>query len=309
MSGEQTKASTNRQNSAIADQSQPISSDETALRMQIARVTFWGSLIIVGTIAAISLAGVFLLRRQPEFPGLPESASVQQTLDYLEMKNQLERVYNEERKETLQWVTTSTFPMISTWVGTVLAFYFSSGAFTTAAKASQSTNEGYQRLVERTTATLALGAGATKGDLEKLKNRKLSDEITGLTFAENKLDSSLQDVIDKFRSHSRSRLLIINPDKTFRTIVQLPNILEFLVPQSQTKTAANITLKEYLASRPKGTALPVIFERKDTTLYDAFKSMQENSPACRDLLVTETGNQNEPVLAYLTDVDILKYTN
>ena len=158
----------------------------------------------------------------------------------------------------------------------------------------------------------------TQGGLNKLKQRKLSEEETGLTFFEDNLDLKLSAVVAKLRKHSRQRLLVVNKeddlkeDGSFNTIVQLANIIEFArstEPDVEDSDLDNTSLRTYLTSRGEETMLPVVFASQEMTLYDAYKLMQQESPPSRDLIVTATGKRTEKVLAYLTDFDINKYVD
>jgi len=125
------------------------------------------------------------------------------------------REANTNSTETLKWLTTSTFPMLSAWIGTVLTFYFASGA-------SRATNEGYQKLLEEANKRIP-GTGPDPN--EKLKKLKLSSQVKGLTLVEKNDAILLTEIKNKMEAATpRKKLLIIKADDVFRNIVTLSDI-------------------------------------------------------------------------------------
>ena len=296
-----------------------ISEREANVRGGLGVIAFTASFAIVMiTTGAALFKPLEGIKKLSDFPNESSSTiSLEDVIKYNELVIEYNRELDAQRRGTFQWVTTSTFPTISTWIGTILAFYFSSGAFAAASEVSRevskNTDETYRKIVESTASSLN-----TQGGLNKLKQRKLSEEETGLTFFEDNLDLKLSAVVAKLRKHSRQRLLVVNKeddlkeDGSFNTIVQLANIIEFArstEPDVEDSDLDNTSLRTYLTSRGEETMLPVVFASQEMTLYDAYKLMQQESPPSRDLIVTATGKRTEKVLAYLTDFDINKYVD
>ena len=204
---------------------------------------------------------------------------------------------NNSERETLRWLTTATFPMFSSWIGIVLAFYFASGA-------TRATNEGYQKLLEDANSKIVT-SGAQPDD--KLKALNLSSQAKGLTFYETNLNLTLVQIKKRIEDATpRQKLLILNEvDGTYRAIVTLSDISSFLVDPNtggQGGNAGLVSLGEYLLKRPKESELLVIFAPQTQSIFDARAKMLNQK--ITNLIVTENGESNSKVIVYLTSSDI-----
>jgi hypothetical protein len=203
---------------------------------------------------------------------------------------------NTSERETLRWLTTATFPMFSSWIGIVLAFYFASGA-------TRATNEGYQKLLEDANSKIVT-SGSQPDD--KLKALNLSSQAKGLTFYETDLKQTLAQIKKKIEDATpRQKLLILKEDGTYLTIVTLSDISSFLVDPvtgDQGGDAELVTLEIYLDKRPKESELLVIFSPQTESIFDARAKMLNQK--ITNLIVTETGESSSKVIVYLTSTDI-----
>lgn len=209
----------------------------------------------------------------------------------------MQKAQNDNDRETLRWLTTATFPMFSSWIGIVLAFYFASGA-------TRATNESYQKLLEDANNKI-VASGAQPDD--KLKSLTLASQSKGLTFYETDLKLSLARIKKKIEDATpRQRLLVLNKeDNTYHAIVTLSDISSYLVNPSSTGQGGDaglISLEEYLSNRPKESEPLVAFSPQNESVYDARAKMLNQK--ANNLIVTENGETNSKVIAYLTSSDI-----
>lgn len=287
-----------------------ISRSEADHRIYLSGGTIVACFLFIGLIVTASLL------QQPSSKSLPPeslpvqpapNASAQEQLKILETQ---ERIYqarlslvketNAGNSETLRWLTTATFPMFSAWIGTVLTFYFASGA-------SRAANEGYQKLLEDASQRFS-GAGPDPN--EKLKQRKLSSQIKGLTFFETDDTRPLEEIKTKIEAAApRKKLLILQTDGSFRDIVTLSDISSFLVDPTNSSSGATgdldgsqVTLADYLQKRPPQSQQLVVFAAPADSMYDAYIKMQNQK--ITNLIVTETGEAAGKVLAFLTNTEI-----
>jgi hypothetical protein len=114
--------SSNDANNSIA-----LSKSETEHRIWLSGGTIAACFIFFGLITTVALFGNNLA------PNIGVNGNAITT--NAQLKAQEEQ--NISERETLRWLTTATFPMFSSWIGIVLAFYFASGA-------TRATNESYQ---------------------------------------------------------------------------------------------------------------------------------------------------------------------
>ena len=274
--------SSNDANNSIA-----LSKSETEHRIWLSGGTIAACFIFIGLITTVALFGNNLV------PNIGDNGTAITT--NAQLKAQEEQ--NNSERETLRWLTTATFPMFSSWIGIVLAFYFASGA-------TRATNEGYQKLLEDANSKIVT-SGAQPDD--KLKALNLSSQAKGLTFYETNLNLPLVQIKKRIEDATpRQKLLILNEvDGTYRAIVTLSDISSFLVDPNtggQGGNAGLVSLGEYLLKRPKESELLVIFAPQTQSIFDARAKMLNQKMT--NLIVTENGESNSKVIVYLTSSDI-----
>ncbi|ELY3083638.1 hypothetical protein B9037_003015 [Klebsiella aerogenes] len=191
-------------------------------------------------------------------------------------------------------ILTIILPLIGTWVGTVLAFYFSRENYAMAAQqaaslVSQLTPE--QRLqsipvfdvmidmFSSTTLKLALPPG---------NNLSLINLKTN--------------VIDLMEQGNRNRLPIIDASGKVLYIIHQSYIDKFLVKQPVGTQAINLTLNDLLNDK----ALSKIFQTfaivgKNARLI-VVKNLLDGNPDCSDAFVTEDGTSGSKAVGWITNV-------
>ena len=262
-----------------------LSRSETNHRIYLSGGTIAACFIFIGLITTVALFG----------NNLVPDIGVNGTENTAQLAAQKEK--NESERETLRWLTTATFPMFSSWIGIVLAFYFASGA-------TRATNEGYQKLLEDANSKIVT-SGSQPDD--KLKALNLSSQAKGLTFYETDLKLTLAQIKKKIEDATpRQKLLILNEeDGTYRAIVTLSDISSFLVDpntEGQDGVAGLVSLEEYLKKRPNESEQSVIFSPQTESIFDARAKMLNQN--INNLIVTETGESSSKVIVFLTSIDI-----
>lgn len=215
----------------------------------------------------------------------------------------------------------STLPLYGTWVGTILAFYFSRNAFEAASRATDRTTAAIFQQVNS-----GLVPASPDNTLAKISLKSLAND---LVFRQEDSDKLLQDVVNELESNNRYRTIVVevvnrdDANKKYFKYVDLVyriNASAYLErsqprdlnPQGEEGNAqVPPTLKTYLAWRhePKQgeKAQPiVVFLSQSATLADADAKLKETL-GCRDVIVTTDGKDTSPVVAYVTDIDINEY--
>ena len=226
-----------------------------------------------------------------------------------------------DKDKASQRVMDSTLPLYGTWVGTILAFYFSRNAFEAASRASDRTTAAVFQQVNS-----GLVPASPDNTLAKISLKSLAND---LVFRQEDPDKSLQDVVAELESNNRYRTIVVevvnrdDANKKYFKYVDLVyriNASAYLEqsqprglnPQGEEGNAqVPPTLKTYLAWRhePKQgeKAQPiVVFLSQSATLADADAKLKETL-GCRDVIVTTDGQKTSPVVAYVTDIDINEY--
>jgi hypothetical protein len=213
-------------------------------------------------------------------------------------------------KESSQNVMTATLPLYGTWVGTILAFYFSRNAFEAASTASTRNAEIYNQI----TRSLVSGASPPDNTLAKISLKSLAN---GLIFSENDLAKPLKNVVADMVSKERYKVIVVDAEKKYVDLISRIMASAFLEPagsisaQPANANSPNAppSIKDFLNWRKNqgAKAQPIVIYLPETaTLADADAKLKE-TPGCRDVIVTSDGNPTSPVVVYVTDVDINEY--
>jgi len=188
-------------------------------------------------------------------------------------------------------------PVIGTWMGTVLAFYFTRQNF-------EAASQSFQKTIDKLT-----------GD-DKLKAIKAVDvmipfsEIDTNPFeGDQKWDTTtLKTYIDFLKKKDRNRLVIFNPPPDVaQNVFHLSTINDFLVSKFNSGLAKEeidkLTLKDLLADPAIQSKLKnsIDFVGTNATLFDVQQRMAA-SENCSDVFVTATGSKAEPVKGWITNI-------
>jgi hypothetical protein len=202
------------------------------------------------------------------------------------------------RLENTKFVFGAVLPLLASWVGTILAFYFSKDNFLAA---TQSVTD----LAKTVTATDKLRAIPVR---EKMRPVNLIECEAVATGAEDL--SKLADLLTRFDKVERMLIVEAKASPVVRYLIYKSIVNEYIsqlaqqkAPMPAGKTAASVTLKDLLAWDPKKTEMfsgtfGVVGE--NATLADA-KAQMDKIDKCNDVLVTKNGVKTEPILGWITD--------
>jgi hypothetical protein len=199
-----------------------------------------------------------------------------------------------EEGDTAKLLLSSILPLLGTWVGMVLAYYFAKENFESAARATEKL-AGLEKLrsVPVTTAMIPV-AQADKRQL------KAGETAEGLL---------LKDLVDQMAKAKRNRLPVLDEKGKAVYVIHLSSVTDFIAEKSLAGTKPDDVAKLTIADLK--TARTDLFDRirawvcvpRDGTLADA-KTAMEGLPNCSDVFVTESGRTDEPVIGWVTNVEI-----
>lgn len=257
--------------------------DDEKLRGSIAaKVLTYGTVALAILAAIIIIAGIVLMR---------EAAGDQ---------NKIDKALN-----LLTSVFYSLLPVIATWVGTVIAFYFGKANF-------EAANKSVNALVKHIT-----------NSEEKLKATKVSDDGVMRPFNEISYNKDIaakedkninlqKDLIDFIDTNKKGdRLPIFDDKKAIRYIIHESTMNEFVRKfisgkylQLSDKKLSDISLDQminYTDDVIKGKITQSLaFVSKSATLFEANQKLTSNS-LCQDVFVTENGIASEEVTGWITN--------
>ncbi len=201
-----------------------------------------------------------------------------------------------------QLILNSVLPLVSSWVGLVLAFFYSRENFEAA---THSVNE----MAKQLTAQDKLHAAKVKDSMirrvrfhaEIVKNA--TDGKPDFASAGLKL-SLILDRLDKADKGSRIPILDENDHPLY--LIHRSNIDRFLATKAlDGHSIKALNLKDFLDHPDMQKILDHGFAlvRQDADLAEA-KDKMDNSRDCLDVLVTQNGKEKEPVLGWITNAKI-----
>lgn len=200
-------------------------------------------------------------------------------------------------------------PLIGTWVGTVLAYYFSKDNFESASQNVLSTfrearDERLRTAYVQDEMIQIASAVTLKWDESEDQNKKLGS-----------------DVIDVLKNRSVSRLVFLNANATARGVLHESLIFRFVsdVVLDQGKQLNDFTVEQLLDHQYRSNVTiksvmrsSTAFVASDATLAMAKEAMERQTRpgtvVCRDVLVTERGQSDQMVVGWLTDSMIENFT-
>jgi hypothetical protein len=196
--------------------------------------------------------------------------------------------------QTSQAVFNALLPLLGTWVGTVLAYYFSKKNF-------ESASQSVERMVTLTTEQKL-------GQIYVEKEMLRPGQITVLQVPPGKQpkDIGLTELRQKLGGKI-SRIPIVDPNGVILYIVHQSGLFKFLADKALSGNVADVTkltLQDLIDDAElKNWISNIVYTSEQASVADAKKKMEEQ-PGCQDLIVTKTGARNEPMVGWMTNVDI-----
>jgi hypothetical protein len=199
-----------------------------------------------------------------------------------------------ETSDAAKQILTILLPVVGTWVGTVLAFYFGRENFEAGARETR----------------LSLGHRLSDPALKDaiplagIKAIKVADEAAARAVQLSRIDAEL-------RSGGFFRLPILTTDNRPLYVVHRQPLDTFVADKARTPPAGGgtidlttLTLGDLVTS-PEGAKLAGSFVTipQSATLADA-KTAMESRKDCQDVFITSRGTAAEPILAWLTNNEI-----
>jgi len=205
------------------------------------------------------------------------------------------------RLQTAQFVFGSILPLMASWVGTVMAFYFSKDNF-------QAATQSVSDLARTVSGMEKLKAISARDKMRPVNQIRLE----AVTQAQE--DSTrLQDLMNKFSNRERMLIVSAVDSPVVRYLIYKAMVNEFLADCSlgtiaPGKNATDLTLADLIRLSPVKAAMfknSFDFVAVTATLADA-KIAMDKIDKCNDIFVTQNGKPAEPILGWITDNTIVE---
>lgn len=198
----------------------------------------------------------------------------------------------------LDFVAKSLIPLIGTWMGAIIAYYFAKENFDAAAKQ-------YDKVIEKLTPEKKLASVNVADAMRPMK------DILWLPLEENMKTTLLGGILQNKKYENINRFLFLQ-DMVCKYIIHRSTFDRFItiMVTKQEKEIRNLTLENFLNSHEPG--IKIVLEKgieflgKEATLLDAKKLIEKNR-ASQDVIVTANGRGDEAMLGWITDVIIAEH--
>ncbi len=202
----------------------------------------------------------------------------------------------------LSFIGQTLLPLWATWVGTILAFYFSRENFEAASKS-------YQEVIKR------LGPEEKMASIPVASAMIPLSKIAYLTWSEAKIEK-LFSILDNPAFADFNRYAILDDKHVLVSMVHKSMIHRFIADKVREGQASSeiesYTLETFLntASDEIKTTLNrgYTFVPKTANLLQAKKAL-ESIKECNDVFVTATGNKAEPIEGLITNNKLLELSS
>lgn len=194
-------------------------------------------------------------------------------------------------------ILTTTLPILATWVGVVLAFYFGKENF-------EAANSSVRKMVNQMSPQDRLRAISVK----EVMNRR--PHITGIKLEKNKTEDKVSltdDIIGIFKDKV-TRLPIFTETDAAKYVIHESLAYKFVYEYrlANKNPALKPNLQDLLNNpEDKEWATALAFVKETDSLAEAQERMKQVSK-CQDVFVTRNGQPGEPVLGWITNAAIAK---
>lgn len=190
---------------------------------------------------------------------------------------------------------TLILPVIGTWMGTILAFYFTKENFEAASKSMQQT-------ISKLTSEEKLKT--TKATSVMIPVNSIDHPFTGGATPDTLTIKDLLAFLDKVK---RNRVVVMNDKKVVTQVIHRSLINDFISHQvfgDQTPDAVKAfkisDMAEKGSDNVKNTLRSSVeFISQEATLFDAQQKMINNK-SCQDVFITPGGSSTEPIIGWIS---------
>ncbi len=205
--------------------------------------------------------------------------------------------------KVVQFIFASILPLLGTWIGTVLAFYFSKENFIAA-------NQSVKTLVDKLTSEKKLASINVKDQMipiaaiDKWPTPYDSADVEGTIL--------LKEVLSFLETKNRNRLVLLSSQNVAKLVVHKSIFTEFISKNATSFDTWSIkNMRETGTDRIKDILNnSIAFVDENATMQTAKKKMEEKNQGteeiCQDVFITATGAAEEPVIGWLTNIEIAK---
>lgn len=210
----------------------------------------------------------------------------------------------------LQTVLGFILPLIGTWMGTILAFYFSRENFEAASK---SVTDIFSNVASSASSAFSGSQNALEASI-KFGEIEFNKTIVNKPDSEIKVISDIYNFIQT--NKKGERLPIFNSSQIVRYVIHLSVINDFLTQFDNKKFPDLIQIKKDeltlsdMLNKSSNNISNIIsnsvgFVSKASTLAEV-QTLMKNNKFSQDIFITQNGKKDEPVLGWVTNSQLIE---
>ncbi len=199
-------------------------------------------------------------------------------------------------------------PVFSSWVGTILAFYFGRENFESANervqeanKSVQDANQRLQVLVEKLTPDQR-----AKASVSSIMRRLPQMNYFLIPEGKNDKDVKLSELRDQFGDNI-SRLPVIDSEEKPKYIIHESRLDKYIASgENREDTLETFITKQKEKGFGFGLNEGFVVVSEQTSLAEA-KRLMDNTNSCQDIFITKDGSPDEPLTGWISNVRMAKF--
>lgn len=198
---------------------------------------------------------------------------------------------DQEKFESAKWVFNAIIPLIASWIGTVIAFYF-----------------GRENFESATRQAMAL----TRETLDDIQVENIMINIKTIVY--RKIDpaddskSSLSSIINLYKDIDKDRIPVFSSTLNPRFVIEKNTMIDYI--NSKQGKKADLNLKDMITDNPGKFSFEAnegfIVVSKTNTVEEAVNKMN-GIKGCQDVFVTDNGKETGEVVGWLTNTLINRF--
>jgi len=199
---------------------------------------------------------------------------------------------------TAMTIFNTTLPVFASWIGTVLAFYFGRENF-------ESANQQVKQMVQRLTPEQK-----AQKSVESIMYTPYAMTIFKIPDGQKVEEIKMSELKEKLTTYKASRLPIVDAQNRILYMIHESKINKYLMDSTELPLA--LTLGKFLEDHSERG---YTFQEDDTfvivpqniSIDQAKTKLQECGSHCKDIFVTQSGSQDEPMIGWIPNVHLLEY--
>lgn len=205
------------------------------------------------------------------------------------------------KKEDAITILNIILPVIATWVGTILAFYFGKVNFESASKQVESTNKQVRELVSRLTPEEKASSPVSS------IMRMLADIVLfEIPIGKGDKDITIKNLTTKLGGRF-SRLTIIDANKKAKYMIHESSIDRYINSGGNENDSLELFIsKQKHKKKEYDLNSGFVIVSKNTSISKA-KYIMENAQSCQDIFITNKGKSDEPLIGWISNIRLIKY--